>query len=173
MLTLTEYPESVYDPVQGEKGPQDLRRVHAEKPAPPRSVHPVVHLPAGQQAEAENVSRTRHGEAPVHHPVLLAVQENVGVSWQVSGVQTRRVTGRQTKRQRAKVRQAQVAHLHVQSLPDVQRPVTEHQSPAAVQKVDAGGGAVGRQNHVRAPDGVKVQVSVQQGGQAPPDHPGD
>lgn len=82
-------------------------------------------------------------------------------------MQTRRVAGRQTEQQRPKVGQAQVAHLHVQSLAHVQRPVAEHQSPAAVQEVDAGGRAVRREDHVGASGRVKVQVIVQRGGEAP------
>lgn len=118
--------------MQGEKGPQDLRRVHAEQPATSYSIHPMVHLSAGKQSEAENVSRTRHGKAPVNHPVLFTVQENLGVCRQVPGVQTSGVTGCQTKQQCPKVGQAQMADFHVQSLTNVKRPVTEHQSPTAV-----------------------------------------
>ena len=60
--------------MQGEKGPQDLRGVHAEQPATSHSIHPVVHLTAGQQTEAEHVSGARHGEAPVDHPIFFPVQ---------------------------------------------------------------------------------------------------
>ena len=49
----------------------------------------------------------------------------------------------------------------------MQRPVTEHQSPTAVQKVDAGCRAVCGENHIGATDWVKVQVIVQRGGKAP------
>lgn len=63
-----------------------------------------------------------------------------------------------------------MADLHVQSLTRVQRPVAEHQSPAAVQKVDAGGRAVRGEHHVGSTDGVEVQVVVQRGRKAP-DHP--
>ena len=91
---LTKYPESVDRAVQSEEDPEDLRGVHTHQPAPPHSVHAVVHLSAGQQAEAEHVSRARHGKVPVHHPILFTVQQNLGVRRQVPGVQTGRVTGR-------------------------------------------------------------------------------
>ncbi|KAA8589073.1 hypothetical protein FQN60_010418 [Etheostoma spectabile] len=71
---------------------------------------------------------------------------------------------------RPKVGKAQVADFHVQSLTHMQRTVTEHQSPTAVQKVDAGGRAVCGEYYIRATDGVKVQVIVQRGRKAP-DHP--
>lgn len=163
---LTQNPESVHSPMQGEKGPQDLRGVHAEEAATSHSVHPVVHLSSRQQAEAEYVSGARHREATVHDPILFAIQENIRVCGQVPGVQRGRVAGRQTKQQCAKVRQPEVAHFHVQSLAHVQRPVAEHQSPTAVQKVDPGCRAVGRERYIGASDRVKVQVIVQRGRKA-------
>lgn len=152
--------------MQSEKGPQNLRGVHAEEAATSHSVQPVVNLSGGEQSEAEHITGAGHGESPVHHPVFFTVQENIGICRQVFGVQASRVAGRQAEQQRSKVGQAQMAHLHVQRLAHVQRPVAEHQSPTAVQEVDAGRRAVGREYHVRAPDRVKVQVVVQ-GGKAP------
>lgn len=163
---LTQNPESVHSPMQGEKGPQDLRGVHTEEAATSHSIHPVVHLSSRQQAEAEYVSGARHREATVHDPILFAIQENIRVCGQVPGVQRGRVAGRQTKQQRAKVRQPEVANFHVQSLAHVQRPVAEHQSPTAVQKADPGCRAVGRERYIGASDRVKVQVIVQRGRKA-------
>lgn len=90
---LTEYPESVDSAVQGEKRPQDLRGVHTEQAATSHSVHPVVHLSAWQQTEAEHISGARHGKAPVHHPILFTVQENFRICRQVPGMETSWVTG--------------------------------------------------------------------------------
>lgn len=60
-----------------------------------------------------------------------------------------------------------MAHFYVQRLAQVQRPVAEHQGLTAVQEVDAGCRAVCGEDHVAAPDRVKVQVIVQLGGKAP------
>lgn len=153
--------------MQGEKGPQNLRGVHAEEAATSHAVHPVVHLSGGEQGEAEHVTGARHGESPVHHPIFFTVQEYVGICRQVFGVQAGRVAGRQAKQQRSEVGQTQMAHFDVQRLAHVQRPVAEHQSLTAVQEVDAGCRAVRGEYHIRAPDRVKVQVIVQRGGKAP------
>lgn len=65
-----------------------------------------------------------------------------------------------------------MADFHIQSLAHLKRPVTEHQSPTAVQKVDAGSWAVRGKYYVGATYGMKVQVIVQRGRNAP-DHPRD
>lgn len=152
--------------MEREEGPQNLRGVDTQETPTRPSVDPVMDLPIRQKGKAEHVTRRWHRKTPAHHPVLLTVQKHLRVRWQIPSTERARITRGHTKEKSPKVRQAQMAHLHVQSFAHPDGPVAEHQSPAAVQKVCTRDGAIIGENHVRASHWVKVQVGVKGRGEA-------
>lgn len=146
--------------MQCEEGPQKLRGVDTQETTACPSVDPMMHLPIGQKGKAEHITRRWYRKTPVDHPILLTVQKHLWVSWQLSSIEGAWITGGHTKEKSPEVRQAQMAHLHVQCLAHSDGPVAEHQCPAAVQEVRTCNRAIVRENHVRASHWVKMQVSV-------------
>lgn len=85
----------------GEEGPERLRGVDTQQAAARAPIDAQEHVAAGPQREAERVAAAWHGPGTRHYPVLLAVEQRVGVGWQLRGPEPTRVTRRDAEGQRA------------------------------------------------------------------------
>lgn len=146
----------------GEESPERLRGVHAQQAAARAPVDAQEHVASRPQREAECVAAARHGPGTCHHPVLLAVEQRVGVGRQLGGPEPARVARRDAEGQRSGRRQPRAAHLHEEALAGSQRSFGEDERAAAVGPRRAGHFAVGGQAHVGSARRVEAQVSLEQ-----------
>lgn len=146
----------------GEESPERLRGVDAQQAAARAPVDAQEHVAAGPQREAERVAAAGHGSGARHHPVLLAVDERVGVCGQLGRPEPSRVARRDAEGQRAGCRQPRAAHFHEEALPGPQWALGEDEGAAAVGARRAGHLAVERQAHVGPARRVEAQVGLEQ-----------